>query len=91
MAKLLNFLLAELEKKLAELQKFIKNEGENPPEWLSLESEEIKSPKVWIRFKYNGELKRKEGMIRAMKYEITRWKSIVVLAFLLSHTSLPIY
>lgn len=38
--------IAELEKKLAELQKFVKNEGENPPEWLSLDSEEIKSPKV---------------------------------------------
>lgn len=46
MATLLNFIIAELEKKLAELQKFVKNEGENPPEWLSLESEEIKSPKV---------------------------------------------
>lgn len=46
MATLLNFIVAELEKKLAELQKFVKNEGENPPEWLSLDSEEIKSPKV---------------------------------------------
>lgn len=39
--------IAELEKKLAELQKYVKNEGEKLPEWLSLESEEdIKSPKV---------------------------------------------
>ena len=38
--------VAELEKKLAELQKYVKRGGENPPEWLSLESEEAKTPKV---------------------------------------------
>ena len=43
--------VAELEKKLAELQKYVKSGGEKLPEWLSLEGEEeIKSPKV--RFRY---------------------------------------
>ena len=50
---LYDFNIAELEKKLAELQKYVKNEGENPPEWLSLESEAIKSPKVEFQYIMN--------------------------------------